>query len=104
MTDTPRYAVTLELLSLEEVCRHCRVERAVIVDWVELGFVAPQGPEVATWRFASSALPRLSQAARLLRDLELSPLAAAMIHELLEERRRLEARVRMLERLADEDG
>jgi chaperone modulatory protein CbpM len=102
MTEEMRYSVAMELLSLDEVCRHCRIESEVVVDWVELGFVVPQGRGVSTWRFAAASLPRLLQAARLLRELDLSPLAAAMMHELLDERRALERRVRVLERLTGE--
>lgn len=85
-----------EFLSLDELSRYCRVERAVVVEWVELGVVAPLGHTPAEWRFPAHGLARVAQVARLARELDLAPFAAALVHDLLAERRRLEARLRAL--------
>lgn len=86
-------------LTLDEVSRYCRVERAVLVEWVELGVVAPEGGAGAEWRFPAAGLEHVAEVARLAREFDLPPYAAALVGDLLAERRRLERRVRELERL-----
>jgi chaperone modulatory protein CbpM len=88
-----------EWLTLDELARYCRVERAVLVEWVELGVVEPVGATPAEWRFAATGLEHVADVARLAREFELPPYAAALVGDLLAERRRLEGRVRELERL-----
>jgi chaperone modulatory protein CbpM len=91
-----------EWLTLEEVARYCRVDRRLVVEWVELGVVEPVGAVPAEWRFAATAVEHVAMVARLARELDLTPYAAALVGDLLEERRRLERRVRELERLFGE--
>jgi chaperone modulatory protein CbpM len=86
-------------LSLDDLARACRVEHAVLVEWVELGVVHAEGASQAEWRFASDELARARDVARLARDLDLAPYAAALVADLVAERARLERRVRLLERL-----
>lgn len=88
-----------EWLTLDELARYCRVDRAVLAEWVELGVVEPAGATPGEWRFAATGLAHVAQVARLARELELPPYAAALLGDLLAERRRLERRVRELERL-----
>lgn len=88
-----------EWLTLDELSRYCRVERAVLVEWVELGVVAPVGAAPTEWRFDASGLEHVADVARVARDFELPPYAAALVGDLLADRRRLERRVRELERL-----
>jgi chaperone modulatory protein CbpM len=88
-------------LTLDDVTRACRVERAAIVEWVELGVVHPQGAAPEQWRFAAAELISARRIAKLAREFDLAPYAAALLMDLMDERSRLERRVRMLERLLD---
>ncbi|MCZ8132436.1 MAG: hypothetical protein O9284_14225 [Steroidobacteraceae bacterium] len=90
-----------ESLNLERLGRLCRAAHAELVEWVELGVLEVHGREQgpAGWRFDAEAVPRVAAIARLARELDLAPHAAALVHDLLGERRRLECRVAMLERL-----
>jgi hypothetical protein len=88
-------------LTLEDLTRACRVERAAIVEWVELGIVHAHGPQPEQWRFEVAELGAARSVARLARELDLAPFAAALVHDLLGERDRLERRVQLLERMLD---
>ena len=92
-----------ESLDLEQLGRLCRTGRAELVEWVELGVIEVRGRErePGEWRFAAAAVPGAVAVARLARELELTPYAAALVHDLLVERRRLECRVAALERLLE---
>lgn len=93
-----------DFLTLDDLTQACRVERAAIVEWVELGVIPAHGARPDDWRFVAAAIEPLREVARLSRELELAPFAAVLVHDLLAEHRRLERRVRLLERLLDEDG
>jgi chaperone modulatory protein CbpM len=90
-------------LTMDDLIRACHVERAAIVEWVQLGVVRAQGAEPDQWRFAVTDLAEARGIARLTRELELAPYAAALVHDLLRERARLERRVRALERMLGQD-
>ena len=72
-------------LSLEEVCIACHVDEAVIVEFVEEGIVEPRVINVQPWQFSGVMLPRLAQALRLQRDLELNTAGVAVALDLLGE-------------------
>ena len=76
-------------LSLEEVCIACHVDQAVIIEFVEEGIVEPRGINAHPWRFSGVMLPRLAQALRLQRDLELNTAGVAIALDLLGEIERL---------------
>ncbi len=86
-------------LTVEDLSRACRVERAAIVEWVELGVVHASGDSPGAWRFGADELACANRVARLARELDLPPFAAALVDDLVRERRRLERRVESLERL-----
>lgn len=86
---------TLEL-TLAELCRACEVHAEAIMAMVEEGIVEPIGQEPTEWRFPGPALRRVEIALRLQRDLEINLPGVALVVELLEERNRLEARLRAL--------
>jgi hypothetical protein len=90
------------VLTLEDLAHACRVERAAIVEWVELGVVRASGGAPGEWRFDGGEVERVGAVARLARELDLAPFAAALVDDLVRERRRLEQRVRALERLLGE--
>jgi hypothetical protein len=86
-------------LTLDDLSHACRVERTAIVEWVELGVVHAQGATPADWRFAAADLERANRVARLARELDLPPFAAALVNDLVDDRDRLRRRVHALERL-----
>jgi MerR HTH family regulatory protein len=91
----------VEVLTLEELAGRCRTAPALVIEWVELGWLRPAdpGPDPASWHFTSEALLRLRTVSRLARELDLPAHAAVLVAELIEERRRLERRAAALERL-----
>jgi chaperone modulatory protein CbpM len=87
-----------EWLSVTQVCRASQIDVAVVIELAELGLVSPRGSEPEQWQVSARELVRLSTAARLMRDLGVNVTGAALAVELLEARRELEARLRVLER------
>jgi chaperone modulatory protein CbpM len=90
-----------EWLSVNQVCRASQIEFAVVIELAELGLVSPRGAEPEQWQVSARELARLRTAARLIRDLGVNVTGAALAVELLEARRDLEARLRVLERCID---
>jgi chaperone modulatory protein CbpM len=85
-------------LSVTQVCRATQIDVAVMIELAELGLVCPRGNEPQEWQLPARELGRLRTAARLIRDLGVNVSGAALAVELLEARRELETRLRMLER------
>ncbi|GAA5234402.1 MerR family transcriptional regulator [Verticiella sediminum] len=75
----------VELVSLSQVSRVCRIREEWIVEFVDEGVVEPasRGPEGP--RFDGPALQRLRVAARLRRDLGVNPAGVALALELMDE-------------------
>ena len=87
-------------IAASEICRLCRLELGVVVELAELGVISPRGYAPEQWQLPAAALPRLSVAARLMRDLGINVSGVALAVELLEAQRDLERQIRRLERLA----
>lgn len=87
-----------EWLSVRQVCRASQIDFQVVVELAGLGLVRPRGNEPEEWQLSARELVRLRTAARLIRDLGVNVSGAALAVELLEARRDLEARLRVLER------
>ena len=84
-------------LRVDELCARTQVEQQWIVELVELGALEPMdgiGPD--EWSFALSDVPRVHAMTRLVEDLGVNLPGAAIIVELAEERRRLQAQLRQL--------
>ncbi len=84
-----------DCLRLDEICLRLSVEQQWILELVEVGVLEPQGglnPDA--WLFPRRDLPRVLAMARLVADLGVNVTGAAIIVELVEERRRLLARLR----------
>lgn len=82
-------------LRIDEICTRLCVERQWIVEMVELGALdAHGGLEPAAWLFPRRELPRVLAMTRLVTDLGVNLTGAAIIVELVEERRRLLAQLR----------
>lgn len=87
-------------IAAAEVCRLCRLDLDAIIELVDLGLVSPRGYSPQEWQLPAAAVPRLSMAGRLMRDLGINVSGAVLAVELLEAQRDLERQVRRLERLA----
>ncbi len=82
-------------LHVDELCARLRIERQWIVELVELGALEPRGgDEPSAWAFPLADVPRLRTMTRLVEDLGVNLPGAAIILELVEERRRLLAQLR----------
>lgn len=88
-------------LSFAELCRACDVDAQYIITLVEEGLLDPHGASQTQWRFAAAALPRVQTVLRLQQEMAINLAGAAVILDLLEERRRLRERLHTLERLLD---
>jgi chaperone modulatory protein CbpM len=86
-------------VEVSQFCAWLRVEPQWIEGLVEVGVLEPRGATPAGWSFPASDLARVRTVARLARELDLEPAAAALVADLLVERRRLERRIALLERL-----
>jgi chaperone modulatory protein CbpM len=77
-------------LRIDEICVRLCVDRQWVVELVELGALDPLGgDEPAAWIFPRRELPRVLAMTRLVTDLGVNLAGAAIIVELVEERRRL---------------
>jgi len=77
-------------LRIDEVCTRLSVERQWLVEMVELGALDPHGGlEPSAWEFPRRELPRVLAMTRLVADLGVNLTGAAIILDLVEERRRL---------------
>jgi chaperone modulatory protein CbpM len=82
-------------LHFDEFCARLAVQQRWISELVEIGALEPRGGfEPATWVFAIADLPRARMMARLVGELEVNLQGAAIIVELIEERRQLVSRLR----------
>ena len=81
-------------LHVDEFCTRVCVERQWIVELVELGALEPRvGSDPTAWAFAAADVPRVRTITRLVDDLGVNLPGAALIVELLEERRQLLAKL-----------
>jgi chaperone modulatory protein CbpM len=82
---------------IDEFCARLHVAEDWVVELVALGALEPRsGGEPSAWVFALTDLPRVRVMARLVAELDVNLPGAAIILDLLEERRRLASRVRQL--------
>jgi len=86
-------------LSLAELSRGCEVSAEKILFWVSEGVLEPRGGHERDWRFDAADLERARCALRLERDLGLNAAGVALTLQLLDESRRLRARLSLLESL-----
>jgi chaperone modulatory protein CbpM len=86
-------------IAAAEFCRLCRLDLDAVIELVDLGLVSPRGYSPHEWQLPATAVPRLSMAGRLMRDLGINVSGAVLAVELLEVQRDLERQIRRLERL-----
>lgn len=83
------------IYEIEEVDRHCltltqlsdctRMEEPLIIELVETEVLCPVRDDRAGLLFHPDDLSRLSRAARLMQEFELTPVGLALVFELLDE-------------------
>lgn len=86
-------------IGVETLCRVCDLTLEAMAELADLGVVSPRGYGPSDWQLPATALPRLKTVGRLMRDLGVNASGAALAVELIETQRRLEVRLRELERL-----
>jgi chaperone modulatory protein CbpM len=89
-------------IAVGDFCAWLRVDRHWVASLVEAGVIEPRGAAPEAWAFPASDLVRVRAVVRLVRDLDVNLAGAALIVDLVEERRRLERRIALLERLLEE--
>ena len=89
-------------IEVGDFCTWLSVERHWVASLVEAGVLEPRGAVPECWSFPASDLQRVRATARLVHDLDVNLAGAAVILDLLEERRRLTRRLALLERLLEE--
>lgn len=107
MAEKPMSAEPLDTestLALAELCEICRVEADLVLDLMDEGILEPVGQtRSGTPAFPAVAVRRVRVFRRLQRDLGVNRAGAGLALELLDEVRRLRARLRVLEQqLLDE--
>lgn len=102
MSDMQRFVIDGVLLeeevqfTLVELSRACRADVEQVVLLVDEGVLVPSGDAPQRWRFEGATLRRARAVLRLTRELELSASGAALVLDLLDEIRELEARLHRL--------
>jgi chaperone modulatory protein CbpM len=82
------------LLSIEDLCRICAIERRHVVEFVEEGVLEVAAIDADEWRFRGGALRRARIAMRLQRDLELNLVGIALALDLMDEIQQLRREIR----------
>lgn len=85
------------ILTLDELCRTCRVQREWVLELVSEGILEPQGRDRNGWYFDGTSLQRVQKVQRLQQDLGVNLAGAALVLDLMEEIRVLRARLRLFE-------
>mgnify|MGYP001027567597 CR=1 FL=1 len=85
-------AEIMEMVSLDELCRMCRVQSHWIIELVAEGILEPEGNEKSTWLFTTKCISRTRIAWRLKEDLGVNEAGIAIVLELLDERESLQHR------------
>ena len=80
-------------VSLAELCNACEVHAEYIIALVDEGILEPTGRGTGDWRFAGASLRRARVARHLQRDLGVNLAGAALVLDLMDELRRLQARL-----------
>ena len=84
-------------VTMDDLCRACRVDQAAIVALVEEGIVEPSTRDAMPWRFSGTTLPQVARALRLQRDLDLNLAGVAFAMDLLSEIEELRNRLKLVD-------
>lgn len=85
-------------LTLEELCKVCSVDVAVVNELIEYEIIHPQGAHAEEWIFDLIQLQRAQTALRLQHDLEVNLPGVAIVLDLLQEIEELRARTEFWEK------
>ena len=80
--------------TLDALCQACQTDRTQLTMLVREGVLDPVGSGPDDWQFAGTSMRRARAALRLLRDLDLGVVGAALVLDLLDEIDALNARLR----------
>ena len=78
------------MVTLDELCRSCRVETETVTLLVAEGILEPRGADIEHWRFSVGSLRRVKTVIHLQRDLGVNLAGAALALELLDQIAQLE--------------
>lgn len=84
-------------LTLNDLCRACRVPAEHIFMLVEEGILEPRGREPARWLFQGISVIRVHRVYRLKHDLGVNTAGAALALQLMDEIEQLRSRLRQLD-------
>jgi chaperone modulatory protein CbpM len=84
-------------LTLADLCRSFGMDTEELVAMVHEGLLEPRGEEPSTWTFPAPSVRRLRTALWLQHELDVNLPGTALALDLMEEVRRLRARLRVLE-------
>lgn len=72
-------------LSIEQLSICTQIEQTLIIELVENEVLSPQCDDPGQWLFHPQDLSRLTRAGRLMQVFELTPVALALVFDLLDE-------------------
>ena len=71
-------------LTLDQLCRICRLQSHFVITMVEEGILDPDGEDPTTWRFPGTSVTHVRIVVRLQRDLGINLAGAALVLDLLD--------------------
>ena len=71
-------------LTLDQLCRICRLRSDFVITMVEEGILDPDGEDPTTWRFPGTSVTHVRIVVRLQRDLGINLAGAALVLDLLD--------------------
>jgi len=83
-----------DLLTLEQLCSICALERDWLVVRVQEGLISATGSSMTEWRFTTTTLSRVRRMHEIERTYDAAPELAALVADMLEEMDALRARLR----------
>lgn len=86
MKKTTSRSDIIDALSLQDLCRFCRVEETWVIELVDYGVLEPEGSATEKWHFQGVNIVRAKKASRLKQDLGINTAGVALVLSLLEER------------------
>ena len=85
-------------LSLDELYHACNVQTEWIIELVDEAILEPTGRETSEWMFSGSGLQRTRTVRRLQQDLRINIAGAALVLDLMDEIKLIQAQLEVLNR------
>ena len=85
-----------DVLTLEQLCSICALERDWLVVRVREGLIPAAGGDDTEWRFTTTTLSRVRRMREIEKSFDAAPELAALVADMLEEMDTLRARLRRL--------